>query len=126
MDPLADVLHGDHRLSGGGPVPEGPAAAGPGGPVHLRRVLRHRDLRRHHEPGVGADVGWGGDPDLENPADLLRHRLPGGLRPRRGHGVLPVDRRGAYAGEVLADNEVFVGIIYDIIIKSSNQVFGMH
>ena len=99
VDPLADVLHGDHRLSGGGPVPEGPAAADPGEPVHLRRVLRHRDLRRYHEPGVGADVGRGGDPDLENPADLLRHRLPGGLRPRRGHGVLPVDRCGAHAGE---------------------------
>ena len=103
VDPLADVLHGDHRLSGGGPVPEGPAAADPGEPVHLRRVLRHRDLRRHHEPGVGADVGRGGGPDLENPADLLRHRLPGGLRPRRGHGVLPVDRRGAYAGEAGPD-----------------------
>lgn len=35
-----------------------------GEPVHLRRVLRHRDLRRHHESGIGTDVGRSGKPHL--------------------------------------------------------------
>ena len=71
-----------------------------GWPRRAVRVRCHRrcgDLRRHHEPGLGADVQPGGA--VEGAGDVLHHRLPHGLRPRRSHSFLPAGAGGAHAGE---------------------------
>ena len=50
---ILDTYHIPYRIFGRSPVPKGTFAPNSGEHVYLWRLLRHRDLRRHHESGVG-------------------------------------------------------------------------